>query len=579
MLRYQNYIKHRTIKLIEAEKQGYKHILNNQIRLLDFKTNYVHDTQFENVRIKTVPRDFFVNEISKTKKIHKFSAKTSESEVLQRITGKECIYAGFSDKSESLYSKRYLFKFVVHQRNLGTTMIENIVFREIGVRFNYYGRKDKVGCTTQVCGIYGDIWKMLKLLDLEREFTDIPSKALGKNGQGVRSVSYFRISDLEIFDAETDSDFESEQINIGQLYGNKFSIILRGFDPSQKPDFEKQIKNWSETGFLNYYGNQRFNMNDITFKIWSTYDHLVPDSEKTETFYKKLSLGILDYYSTNLSLKETERTFLPWSYKKLWRFGRNDYNLRKILKGKENGDNKLLKGGTAKSNRRATDSHKKNWRGVPIPNNLKQKLNPHGSFGIDGLYQNAYNFSSKRVPDENYYRDLWFVLIGGAQGWKLNRERNHFNFSGQTITSFLFNLGVSHSFLNENLESQFLKESEMKNGMREIIKNSGIFEENLVEISDQYLDKIIKALTIRPLVEKPENVSFEWISHKSEFDVLQVSDYEKVAYGVSDGELVEDGGFLSAKIEFELKKGTYATVALAQLLNSAAVMNPVSEHV
>ena len=120
----------------------------------------------------------------------------------------------------------------------------------------------------------------------------------------------------------------------------------------------------------------------------------------------------------------------------------------------------------------------------------------------------------------------------------------------------------------------------MKSGMREIIKNSGILDETKIEISDQYLEKIIKALSVRPLVEKPENVSYEWISHKSEFDVLQVSDYEKVMYGVSDSDLVEgDGGFLSAKVEFELKKGTYATVALAQLLNSAAVMNPVSGHV
>ena len=328
------------------------------------------------------------------------------------------------------------------------------------------------------------------------------------------------------------------------------------------------------------YGNQRFNMNDITFKIWSTYDHLVQDSRKTEKFYKKLSLGILDYYSMNLSLKQTERTFLPWSYKKLWKFGKNDYNLRKVLKGMENGDKKLGRNNSEKTKRA------NNWRGVPIPNNLKQKLNPHGSFGVDGLYQNAYNFSAKRVPDENYYRDLWFALIGGKQGWKLSRERNHLNFGCQTITSFLFNLGVSHRFLNgefnggQLLKGQFLKEDDMKSGMREIIKNSGIFDETKIEISDQYLEKIIKALSVRPLVEKPENVSFEWISHKSEFDVLQVSDYEKVMYGVSNSDLVEDDGFfLSAKVEFELKKGTYATVALAQLLNSAAVMNPVSGHV
>ena len=171
-------------------------------------------------------------------------------------------------------------------------------------------------------------------------------------------------------------------------------------------------------------------MNDITFKIWSTYDHLVPDSRKTEKFYKKLSLGILDYYSMNLSLRQTERTFLPWSYKKLWKFGKNDYNLRKVLKGMENGDKKLDRNNSEKTKRA------NNWKGVPIPNNLRQKLNPHGSFGIDGLYQNAYNFSGKRVPDENYYRDLWFALIGGAQGWKLSRERNHLNFGCQTITSF-----------------------------------------------------------------------------------------------------------------------------------------------
>lgn len=122
MLRYRNYIKHRTVKLIEAEKQGYKHILNNQLRLLDYKTNFVHNSQFENVRIKTVPRDFFVNEISKTKKIRKFGVKTSESEVLHRITGTESVYGSrgpFSDEMDSLYSKRYtLWKMFTQFREL-----------------------------------------------------------------------------------------------------------------------------------------------------------------------------------------------------------------------------------------------------------------------------------------------------------------------------------------------------------------------------------------------------------------------------------------------------------------------------
>ena len=95
------------------------------------------------------------------------------------------------------------------------------------------------------------------------------------------------------------------------------------------------------------------------------------------------------------------------------------------------------------------------------------------------------------------------------------------------------------------------------------------------------LEKCCIAINKRPVVQHPHQVSWQWIEHDSAYDILQLSDYERSVYNI-EGEYrppCENGNLLSLRIEFELDKGTYATVALAQLLNSSAIINPISEHI
>ena len=77
-----------------------------------------------------------------------------------------------------------------------------------------------------------------------------------------------------------------DSVNVGDLTGNKFSIILRGFRSDQRAQFESDVKAWQQKGFINYFGNQRFNADDITFKLLIIFVEVLENQVKTEKFYK-----------------------------------------------------------------------------------------------------------------------------------------------------------------------------------------------------------------------------------------------------------------------------------------------------
>ena len=96
--------------------------------------------------------------------------------------------------------------------------------------FNFAGTKDKRGITIQKVSGY----KVLK--------EDLIDKLVGLHGVEVGDFKY-----------------RSKKIELGELQGNRFSIILRNIE-----NFEKESVEFSkQNGFINYYGMQRFGTHSI----------------------------------------------------------------------------------------------------------------------------------------------------------------------------------------------------------------------------------------------------------------------------------------------------------------------------
>lgn len=95
-------------------------------------------------------------------------------------------------------------------------------------KFGYAGTKDRRGCTTQ--------WVSLK--------RGIPESLL-------RAVNRLRGVFVGNF------KFSEEELNLGSLQGNRFSIVLRNVSASDE-DINSAMTSLRDNGFINYYGLQRF---------------------------------------------------------------------------------------------------------------------------------------------------------------------------------------------------------------------------------------------------------------------------------------------------------------------------------
>ncbi|KAK0429356.1 hypothetical protein QR680_011339 [Steinernema hermaphroditum] len=102
-------------------------------------------------------------------------------------------------------------------------------------RFATAGTKDRRAITTQRVSVY-------------RTEPDKLHK-LNKNLRGIRLYDY---------------SYESEPLKLGNLQGNRFTIVLRdlvmpeGTCEDLKAHITERIEQWKESGFINYFGTQRF---------------------------------------------------------------------------------------------------------------------------------------------------------------------------------------------------------------------------------------------------------------------------------------------------------------------------------
>ncbi|KAG8183105.1 hypothetical protein JTE90_024416 [Oedothorax gibbosus] len=130
--------------------------------------------------------------------------------------------------------------FVLYKENKDTMDTVNTIASFLKLKpkvFSYAGSKDKRGKTSQMVSAYKI--NPDKLLTINKQFNMIK----------VGNIVY-----------------KSEQLKLGDLLGNLFTVILRQLE-GEPQIVEKAVKSLSTKGFINYYGMQRFGTSSVPTHI------------------------------------------------------------------------------------------------------------------------------------------------------------------------------------------------------------------------------------------------------------------------------------------------------------------------
>lgn len=141
-----------------------------------------------------------------------------------------------------------LVRFVLYKENMDSGSAMQSLTRYLGrqVRLGYAGNKDKRGITTQFI--------TAKVNDPDDIYRSVNRETQGNQTGGghtkTAGLSFMRAGHVEP---------TSDEIRLGSLQGNRFDIALRNVIASDPVKSMKEaVESVRETGFINYFGMQRF---------------------------------------------------------------------------------------------------------------------------------------------------------------------------------------------------------------------------------------------------------------------------------------------------------------------------------
>ncbi|CAI5734770.1 unnamed protein product [Hyaloperonospora brassicae] len=131
-------------------------------------------------------------------------------------------------------------QFVLYKRNLETNSVMMQLAKAMNLNvssFTYAGTKDKRGITTQLCTVYRGSKERLDSLNRAGRELDAFNFLVGN------------------------ATYVPHRLNLGDLRGNRFSIVVRDLPDEETiadAEVHEAVRSWSEHGFINYFGLQRF---------------------------------------------------------------------------------------------------------------------------------------------------------------------------------------------------------------------------------------------------------------------------------------------------------------------------------
>uniref|UniRef100_A0A1I8BIG8 TRUD domain-containing protein n=1 Tax=Meloidogyne hapla TaxID=6305 RepID=A0A1I8BIG8_MELHA len=307
----------------------------------------------------------------------------------------------------------------------------------------------------------------------------------------------------------SDFGYSKTKLELGDATGNYFSIILRDIDDNfNQEEFNKRIEQWKSNGFLNYFGSQRFGACGV----------------------QTAGIGRL---ILNQKWEEAVKALLK---------PRSDSSMK---------INKCLKHYTDSGNaKEALQLLKYPDRSSNIEISLLRFLSnyPNGYKGaLLALPRNVRTIRKKSFGLKYLPGDL------DIQGNVLNDEANKIENVCLPLPSF------------ENK----LPENEVGEWYKQIAKDDEIDYESFKKIESHFgLGNVY-----RPFIVKPKDVSWQLLEYSFRDEQLQICEFipknesnEKQNEQLKELMIKEEKVKKALKIQFTLPSGTYATIALRELM-------------
>ncbi|KAL5257144.1 hypothetical protein ACHWQZ_G012171 [Mnemiopsis leidyi] len=162
---------------------------------------------------------------------------------------------GFGNRDKRSDKNNHYLHFTILKWNMTTGDAVLRLAKQLNIKpknISYAGLKDKRGITSQrMCCRF---LEPKRLVGINRSFFGANSSS----GDPVVFKNSFIMGDFE---------FSKKGINLGDLCGNRFSIVLRDCKETTSENLEKVKHSLLKNGFLNYFGLQRFGNNGDTHKV------------------------------------------------------------------------------------------------------------------------------------------------------------------------------------------------------------------------------------------------------------------------------------------------------------------------
>ncbi|EGC35975.1 hypothetical protein DICPUDRAFT_32540 [Dictyostelium purpureum] len=455
--------------------------------------------------------------------LHKL-IKTRYQLTTETIDGKVKVWPEANTKKKGKFNERSwpedkskYIQFVLCKENRDTMDTISMISRMLGTsdkNFSIAGTKDKRGITTQRITVYKVTPDRLANLN-QRLSTQRPPIGLGEY------------------------KFVNQHIRLGDLMGNRFSVVIREIQDATDQDIIDSVESFKKTGFINYFGLQRFGTGSIpTYEIgiamiqnnWKKAVDLILDPREGE---REEATKARQYYKDTGDAKTTI-TMLPRGL---------------------NAEKKLLialKGGST------------NYQDAfySIPRTLRM------------LYTHSYQsliwnlMASQRIEMFGFDKPIVGDLVIEEAGVDYVTEEDIKN-NRYTIHQVVLPLIGSNTQLPKNIIGElYIKEMEKSN----INLSQFTTKNRLIDLRGGY----------RKLIEHASDCTYKIFNYDDFTIPLALSDIDYLN-GSAEPVDVPNGKHKALRICFNLQSSTYATMAYREILKTSSDMssqiNMISKNV
>lgn len=399
--------------------------------------------------------------------------------------------------------------FVLYKENTDTMeaiyVIANLL-RMPTSAFTYAGTKDKRGKTTQMVSVYRVAAN--KLLELNEKLRNI------------------KIGNIQ---------YKNNPIKLGDLFGNHFSIILREITSSEE-EVKKSMESFTNMGFINYYGMQRFGTTSV-----STYE--IGRALLQGKWNEAIDL-ILKPRPEDRSNSET--------YRQIWSETKDAKVALEHLQKKGSVEGHLLRGLVNHSLSdmvNALNAIPRNTRLMYIHSFQSYIWNHIASFRIKeyGLKPIIGDLMLSQVVEAVEEEESGDHLKSYKDAVKINTsaEQDIYNIYNVVLplpgNSIIYPNNEVYKMYKELLEKQGLDFTSFTSKVK------------TYSLGGDY----------RHLIVRPRNVNWSLINYNDSTQSLLISDLDKI-HGIKL--LDSDGEQRALKVEFSLPLSSYATMAVREIL-------------